>query len=124
MGISGTGVEPCLCFAQLKAKYINRARDDITVRISLAPSFSPASMPQYSHRSSSASSSREEVGEGVGYVNPPGWSTDLKQEEELASLPICYSRCPANITLAARPERTGGNNAQLAAGRKQKGSPA
>ncbi|KAL0250313.1 hypothetical protein I308_102486 [Cryptococcus tetragattii IND107] len=40
-------------------------------------------MSQYSHRSSSASSSRGEVGEGVGYVNPPGWSTDLKQEEEL-----------------------------------------
>ncbi|XAO24084.1 hypothetical protein I312_102874 [Cryptococcus bacillisporus CA1280] len=35
MGISGTGVEPCLCFAQLKAKYINRARDDITLRFQL-----------------------------------------------------------------------------------------
>ncbi|KIR32392.1 hypothetical protein I352_05219 [Cryptococcus deuterogattii MMRL2647] len=58
-------------------------------------------MSQYPHRSSSASSSRGEVGEGVGYVNPPGWSTDLKQEEELAT---------------TQPERTGGNNSQLAAG--------
>lgn len=118
MGISGTGAEPCLCFAQLKAKYINRARDDLTVHVFLPPSFRPASMSQYPHRSSSASSSRGEVGEGVGYVNPPGWSTDLKQEEELASLPLCYSRCPANITLATQPERTGGNNSQLAAGQK------
>ncbi|OXG86447.1 hypothetical protein C348_01070 [Cryptococcus neoformans Gb118] len=43
-------------------------------------------MSQYSHRPSSAPNSRGEVGEGVGYVNPPGWSADLKHEELLDSL--------------------------------------
>lgn len=74
-------------------------------------------MSQYSRRFSFAPSSRGEVGEGVGYVNPPGWSADLKQEE-LASLPFYYNQRPANMPVAGRPEGSSGNNSQLASGRE------
>lgn len=75
-------------------------------------------MSQYSHRPSSAPNSRGEVGEGVGYVNPPGWSADLKHEE-LASLPLYYYTWrPANMPVAGQPEGSSGNNSQLASGRK------